>query len=106
MVSHSATPIYWRPSASIVPQLGIEGGTPTPRKLSEASATMLLATEKLAMTMIGLQMFGRMCWNRMRQLLLASGPRGQHELLLLDRQHLAPDDAPVLHPAGQPEHQD
>ena len=106
MVSHSATPMYWRPSASIVPQLGTEGGTPTPRKLSEASATILLATEKLAMTMIGLQMFGRMCWNRMRQSLLASRPRRQHELLLLDRQHLAADDAAVLDPAGQAEHED
>ena len=37
---------------------------------------------------------------------LASGPGGQHEFVLLDRQDLAPHDAAVLHPAGQSEHQD
>ena len=106
MVSHSASPMYCRPSASIVPQLGTDGGTPTPRKLSDASAMMLLATEKLAMTMIGLQIFGRICWKRMRKVALAGRARRQHELLLLHRQHLAAHDAPVLDPAGQPKDED
>ena len=67
---------------------------------------MLVATEKLAMTMTGLQILGRMCSKRMRQLPLAGSARREHELLLLHRQHLAADDAAVLDPAGQPEDED
>src|SRR5579872_5581461 len=38
--SHQDVLMYVRPSASMLPQVGISGGTPSPRKLSDASEMM------------------------------------------------------------------
>ena len=62
IASRGAISMYWRPSRlSIDPQLGTSGGSPKPRKLSEASAmiTPPMVIEK--MTMTGAMMLGRTC---------------------------------------------
>ena len=48
-----------RLSASILPQVGTSGGTPSPRKESAASERITLATLKEAITVNGASMFGR-----------------------------------------------
>ena len=60
---HQALPMYWRPSDSIRPQVTVGGWTPRPRKLSAASASMVVATTMLASTMIEPVTLGRMCLN-------------------------------------------
>jgi hypothetical protein len=42
---HQAVVTSLRPSSSMAPQLEVGGGTPKPRKLRDASATMTRATE-------------------------------------------------------------
>ena len=49
------------PSASISPQAGFGGGTPTPRKESDASVTMTTPSISVASTIPELTTFGRMC---------------------------------------------
>ena len=54
IASRGAISMYWRPSRlSIPPQLGTPAGRPNPRKLREASATMMLPMEIEKITMIG-----------------------------------------------------
>ena len=53
-------------SANMLPQVGVGGGTPTPKKLSEASKMTATPTVKLNRTMAVLVTFGRMCLNMMR----------------------------------------
>ncbi len=48
-----------RLSASMLPHVGTDGGTPRPRKESAASERITLATLKEAMTVRGARMFGR-----------------------------------------------
>src|SRR5207245_635428 len=50
-----------RASASMSPQAGWGGGTPTPRKLSDASAMMTTPMVRLASTVAVFMTFGRMC---------------------------------------------
>ena len=52
-----------RPSASIEPQAGSGGGTPTPRKLSEASAMITTPIVRLASTIAEFSTLGRM-WRK------------------------------------------
>src|SRR6266850_1658419 len=59
-----------RASASMSPQAGWGGGTPTPRKLSEASAMMTTPTVRLASTVAVFMTFGRM-WRLITRHLLA-----------------------------------
>ena len=49
------------PSDTIMPQAGAPGGTPTPRKLSEASSRMVWPTSRLRMINTVLTTFGKMC---------------------------------------------
>ncbi len=58
-----------RASESIRPQAGCGGGTPTPRKLSDASAMMTTPTVRLASTVAVFMTFGRMCFLITRSLL-------------------------------------
>src|SRR5271163_2725935 len=61
MVSHQSPTINIDlPSESIEPQAGSGGGTPTPRKLSEASAMMTTPIVRLASTIVEFSTFGRM----------------------------------------------
>src|SRR6266545_2744737 len=61
-VSHHCPAIkVERASESMRPQAGCGGGTPTPRKLSEASAMMTTPTVRLASTVAVFMTFGRMC---------------------------------------------
>jgi hypothetical protein len=50
-----------RASESMSPQAGWGGGTPTPRKLSDASAMMTTPTVRLAAPVAVFMTFGRMC---------------------------------------------
>src|SRR5207247_2511181 len=56
--SHQPVVMEFRPSSSIAPQLGSGAGMPRPRKLSDASAMIVRATEKVATTVIGGSTFG------------------------------------------------
>ena len=71
MVSHQSPTISMeRPSASIEPQAGCGGGTPTPRKLSDASAMITTPMVRLASTIAEFITFGRM-WRRITRVRLA-----------------------------------
>src|SRR4029078_2383974 len=59
--SQGARVIKMRDSASILPQLGISGGAPSPRKSSEAATSCAKANTKLACTSSGEIRFGRIC---------------------------------------------
>jgi hypothetical protein len=61
MHSHGAERIYGRPSESMAPHSGIGGATPTPRKLREEAAMMLLPIASVTCTMMGDRQFGMMC---------------------------------------------
>src|SRR5207237_6125732 len=62
IVSHHIPTIkVERPSASINPQAGSGGGTPTPRNDSEASAMITTPIVRLANTIAVFSTFGRMC---------------------------------------------
>ena len=61
----NATATKLRPSAMMLPQLGVCGGMPTPRKLSTASVRMAEAAMKVACTISGANRLGRMWRNRM-----------------------------------------
>jgi hypothetical protein len=73
-VSASSTPGYrmmWkatatklRPSAIMLPQLGVCAGMPTPRKDSEASISTAEAATKVACTISGATMLGSTCRHR------------------------------------------
>src|SRR6266436_3786879 len=64
MVSHQSPTISIdRPSASIDPQAGSGGGTPTPRKLSEASAMITTPIVRLASTIVEFSTLGNM-WRK------------------------------------------
>ena len=52
------------PSASISPQAGLGGGTPTPRKDSAASVTITTPSMRVPSTIAELMTLGRM-WRRM-----------------------------------------
>ena len=56
-----------RPSARMLPQLGCGAGTPTPRKLRDASVMMASAKLKEACTTTAGRMFGAMCLQMMRK---------------------------------------
>src|SRR6266566_5121374 len=58
-----------RASESMRPHAGSGGGTPTPRKLSDASAMMTTPTVRLASTVAVFMTFGRMCFLITRSLL-------------------------------------
>src|SRR5215469_6998866 len=70
-VSHQSPTIsIERPSASIEPQAGSGGGTPTPRKLREASAMMTTPIVRLASTIVEFSTLGRM-WRKITRARLA-----------------------------------
>jgi hypothetical protein len=50
VVSQAQQWINWRPSLKMLPQLGMGGGTPRPRKLNPASVRIALAIYNVAMT--------------------------------------------------------
>ena len=50
----------------MLPQLGTGGTTPTPRNDSVASNTIALGTSRVAITMTGARMFGRISTNMIR----------------------------------------
>src|SRR5262245_20199685 len=56
----------WLPLRSMLPQLGLGGGSPRPRKLRPASARMTPAIPTVAWTMTGPAMLGRRWRTRMR----------------------------------------
>jgi len=56
--------MYLRPSFSITPQLAAGGGTPNPRKLSDASTTIAVAKYVVVTTISGASVFGRMWRNK------------------------------------------
>ncbi len=55
-----------RPSAMMLPQLGISGGVPAPTKLRYASKITACAQIYVACTISGGMVLGRMCRTRMR----------------------------------------
>ena len=59
MTSHQAEPRYSRPWLSMLPQLGIGGCTPSPRKLSDDSTMISSASWKLETTSAGADHVGR-----------------------------------------------
>ena len=59
--SHDARVMKVRDSASMLPQLGMSGGAPSPRKSSDAAPSCAKANTKLACTSSGETRFGRMC---------------------------------------------
>ena len=70
-VSHQSPTInIVRPSDSIEPQAGCGGGTPTPRKLSDASAMMTTPIVRLASTIVVFITLGRM-WRKITLVRLA-----------------------------------
>ena len=65
IANRGAMVMYWRPPRlSMPPQLGTSGGRPKPRKLSEASATMMAPMVIEKMMMMGGMTFGSTCRHR------------------------------------------
>ena len=64
----AASRMYWRPSAIMLPQVGVGGGDPKPRKLSVASVTTANANTKVSWTIRGARQLGSTCFLRMRKL--------------------------------------
>ena len=56
---HHSSAIYSRPSATMRPQVGMLDGTPSPKKLSDASKMIIFATSSVAITMIEAVTLGR-----------------------------------------------
>ena len=88
--SHHRSSRLLRPSETMMPQAGSPGGTPTPRKLSEASSSIVCPTSRLMMTNTVLTTLGKMCrhiitWlgtpattasvTKSRSLMLSTSPR-------------------------------
>src|ERR1700722_5713713 len=83
----------------MVPQEGVEGSRPTPRKLNDASVRMACAMEKLATTLTGPIALGNTCRNRTRASLAPTAR------LMPDREHLGAHDARIVDPGGERQHQ-
>jgi len=66
IATHHATGRYVRPSLIMEPHDGIQEGTPTPRKLIVASATIIRAAAKLAITIMVEAQFGSKYRSRSR----------------------------------------
>src|SRR5207244_2545115 len=113
--SHHATYRKSRLSDSMLPQAGVGGCTPNPRKLIAASATMKDENWRLATTMMEGTTFGRTCprddddgghdvrQDVPEQEAEAAHPERRcrlHEIALLDGQHLAAHDASIHDPSG------
>src|ERR1019366_5149718 len=64
--THQASAIRPRPSEIISPQVGVGGGMPAPRKLSEASAMTTTPMLRVTSTMNVFNTFGRICVNMIR----------------------------------------
>ena len=60
-VSHQALKMYWRPVATMPPQVAMEGGTPRPRKVRDASDRIAPAISSVPWTMALSITLGRMC---------------------------------------------
>ena len=60
-----ATATKLRPSAIMLPQLGVDAGMPTPRNESDASISTADAATKVACTISGATVLGRM-WRNIR----------------------------------------
>ena len=54
------------PTLSIPPQVGVGGGGPRPRKLSDDSTRIAVPSDVEAMTMIGAITLGSRCWKTIR----------------------------------------
>ncbi len=64
--THHASAMRPRPSDTISPQVGVGGGMPAPRKLSDASAMITTPIFSVTSTMKVFSTFGRMCVSMMR----------------------------------------
>ena len=58
--------MYCLPSEVMDPHVGVDTGTPAPRKLSDASTKMTNPTRRLPMTSVVLKVPGNMCLNTIR----------------------------------------
>ena len=75
-----------RPSPIMLPQLGAGGGTPSPRKESAPSTTMVTATPSRKKASSGRATLGRSSRSRMRRMGGAERAGGDDELALAERQ--------------------
>ena len=92
----------------MLPQLGISGGVPAPRKLRIASMITAEAQTKVACTIRGAKVFGRMCRIRMLGSLVpteiaASTPAWAEQVTGVPAAQIGPrhDDAPIEAPGSQ-----
>src|SRR6185437_6348577 len=67
VIIQGASTMYCRPSAMMLPQVGVGGTAPTPRKDSVASVSTAYANRKESCTISGAIALGRMCRRRIRQ---------------------------------------
>ena len=88
-----------RPASSMVPQLGVGGCTPRPRKLSAASAMIAPAMPSVAWTTTAGSAVGSTCRRTIRAGAGAERARGLHELELPRAQRLPAHEPRVAHPA-------
>ncbi|GAI83092.1 unnamed protein product, partial [marine sediment metagenome] len=68
-VIHHADEIKALPSDIIDPHSGIGGCTPNPKKLKEAPVSIHITTSEAAKTIDELSVFGRICLNKILELL-------------------------------------
>ena len=104
--SHQALRSASRPSKTIWPQLGVGGGTPSPRKLREASARMIPPIRSVAATMMTVSVFGMRCLQMTPLPPRAERLGGLHVIEVPEREHLRAHEARGRHPAGRPEEND
>ena len=101
--SHQALVILPRPSATIRPQEGVGGGTPAPRKLSDALRHDDDPDIEGEQHHEGVEHIGQDMDEHDPRGRTAVDPRQRHEVALLDRQHLAADDAREAGPEEEAE---
>ncbi len=90
-----------RPSDIIKPQAGFGGGTPTPRKLSEASMMIATPMVKLKSTITVFMTLGKMWSWMMRRVLAPVTCASCTNGLLPQAEYLSADDAGILTPEHQ-----
>ena len=92
-ISQSAFCMYSWAVAIMLPQVGLVGGTPAPRKDSAASVRMEKANTNVPCTSSGESRFGSRCTTMTRRLAGAERFRGLDELQLAQHQHRAARNA-------------
>ena len=73
--THQASRRYSRPSEIIEPQVGSGGGTPTPRKLKDASASISCPALSVAITRVVFITPGKICQKSIGILIIHVKPR-------------------------------